>query len=380
MATLPQINFLPGQRFECTACGKCCRGAWNIGVDEVAYANIKSSTSHKRKEKQGYVPLVVAEDGQASVGRKKDGGCVFLDDNNLCDVHGELGLEKKPLVCQSYPNLLTNTPDGYFVSLSFACPAVLDNAGTLMTEKKVRFQTMIEESGKSVPQNMPLGREVKLTDDVMIQWEDYLKLEALILKSFRPSQPGLSLLGMAEEIAAAAVHNGVGELLESGFSSLDGGSGYSQQLLELFTVNCLSIAELEEQPEARGAFMEALMNGEELVSLRHGARLSALDYQQKADLKDLNLIYYYLENILFGKRLTTHSVLDGLLTLAVGLTMLVYYLEIFRAESSDRESQEKAFELVEGDVVTHSRGLQSLLGELPAALLSYVGSSLDAAA
>ena len=76
MSNLPQINFLPGQHFECTACGKCCKGAWNIAVDEESFRTIQQSQSFGKRKKEGYIPLTVS-DGAASVGRKETGGCVF---------------------------------------------------------------------------------------------------------------------------------------------------------------------------------------------------------------------------------------------------------------------------------------------------------------
>ena len=61
--------------------------------------------------------------------------------------------------------------------------------------------------------------------------------------------------------------------------------------------------------------------------------------------------------------MTGASLLDGLLTLAVGLALLVSYLEVFRAAHPEQTAKEMAFELIEGDVVTHSRGLNVLLDD-----------------
>lgn len=364
--------------FECTACGKCCKGSWNIGVDQEAYKLIQQTQSYKSKKKEGYIPLVVAEDGEASVGRKKNGACVFLDEQNLCDVHGEVGLLNKPLVCQTYPNLFTNTPDGYFVSLSFACPAVLNRAGQPMTEKRERFQTMIRESGTAVPQNMPLTDTVKLTEDRTIAWSEYRQLEQHLMEGFKPSQPAASLLSMAEQLAYASTLGGLSDILQNGFAYSEP-SGSAQELLELFSLHSLVIGELEEEPESRADFMGALMTGQGVDSTRHGCRLEVFDWSRKADIADLNLIHYYFENIVFGKRLTTQSLLDGLLTLAVGMALLVYYLKAFRGQFDERTAREKAFEVVEGDVVTHSRGLHVLLNEFPKALLGYAAAMKQAA-
>jgi Fe-S-cluster containining protein len=377
MSNLPQINFLPGQHFECTACGKCCKGAWNIAVDDESFTRIKSSQSYEKRKKEGYIPLMLA-DNKASVGRKESGGCVFLSDDDLCDIHGELGLENKPLVCQTYPNMLTNTPEGYFVSLSFACPAVLNNAGVPMEEKRDRLAHTLAVSGTAVPQNVPIAGEVELAAGITISWEEYKLLEQHMLVAFKPQQPAKSLLGMAETLSTALINGEVNSLIENGFGA-PRHSDYSEQLLEVFSVNCISIMELEKEPEERVDFMGQLMTHEGVTSPRHGCHLPAFSAQPKAQPRDLALIHYYFQNIVFGKRLTNGSLLNGLLTLAVGMALLVYYLEVFRQCHKEQTARELAFELIEGDVVTHSRGLNVLMDELPKAMLSHL-VSLDKAA
>ncbi len=377
MSNLPQINFLPGQHFECTACGKCCKGAWNIAVDEESFRTIQESKSFGKRKSEGYIPLTVS-DGGASVGRKESGGCVFQDDNNLCDIHGELGLEKKPLVCQTYPNMLTNTPEGYFVSLSFACPAVLNNAGTPMEEKRDHLGRMLARAGKAVPQNVPLTDRVKVAGDATVAWTEYLKQEEHMLGAFKPQQPPQSGLSMAEQVAMAAMTGQLDVLVENGFQPF-APTEYAGQLLEVFSVNCISIMELEKAPEKRVDFMNELMTEAGVLSPRYGCQLPAFSAQPKARLSDLSLIHYYFQNVVFGKRLTSASLLDGLLTLAVGLALLVYYLEVFRAAHPEQTAKEMAFELIEGDVVTHSRGLNVLLDEFPNALVAYLAEMATAA-
>ena len=377
MTNLPQINFLPGQHFECTACGKCCKGDWNIAVDDEAFARIQKSQSYKTKKKAGYIPLTVADD-KASVGRKESGGCVFLSDDNLCDIHAELGIENKPLVCQTYPHMLTNTPEGYFVSLSFACPAVLNNAGQPMEKTRDRLAETLVRAGTAVPQNVPITGKVELAAGISVEWEDYKKLEQHMLRAFKPHHPAQSVLGMAETLSTALIDGKVQELVENGFGAARH-SEYSEQLMEVFAVNCISIMELEKEPEKRVAFMDRLMTFEGVESARHDCRLPAFSARPKARPSDLSIINYYFQNIVFGKRLTNESLLSGLLTLAVGFSLLVYYLEVFRQTQNEKTAKEKAFELIEGDLVTHSRGLNVLLKEFPKALLSHLVSLEPAA-
>ena len=63
-------------------------------------------------------------DDEFELARADDGSCYFLKDG-LCGIHAEQGLTAKPSVCQLYPLSLVATPDGYYVSLAFTCPAVI---------------------------------------------------------------------------------------------------------------------------------------------------------------------------------------------------------------------------------------------------------------
>lgn len=380
MSNLPSINFLPGQHFECTACGKCCKGAWNIAVDNDSFHSIKASQSFQKQSKKGYLPLVLAEDKQASLGRDSRGACVFLADDNLCEVHGELGMESKPLVCRTYPHMLTKTPEGYFSSLSFACPAVLSNSGKPIAESGPELQKMLASSNFAVPQNLPIDTQVPLTEEVTLSWSDYLRLEQHLLSAFKPQQPALSLLSMASELASAVGEGTLNSLLAEGFTSHGVSSAYAHQLLEIFSVNCLSILELESSPEKRADFMDELMTQRSTPSPRHGISLQPFSITAKPQPADLKLIHYYFQNIVFGKRLAGESLLSALLSLAVGMALLLYYLEAFRgAGLESQKAAVMAFELIEAEVVTHSRGMKPLLSELPKALLAQADSIQPAA-
>ena len=173
----PEVHFLLGQRFECTSCGKCCAGAWNVPVNKQAREIIEETEVYAVAKKEGYIPLTVAEDGKASLGRQASGACVFLAEDDLCNLHREVGLKKKPVVCRTYPRVVTNTPDGYFVSLSFACPAVLDNQGALLTDDKGEFQELLQAFDAEVPQNVPIKEQVGIAADQELAWTDYRSLE-----------------------------------------------------------------------------------------------------------------------------------------------------------------------------------------------------------
>src|SRR5580704_5482751 len=111
--------------FECTNCGRCCRERWEIRVDAPSaerllarpWPGIDGPAFTKR------LPLV-ADDLPYTVARCANGACAFLDGKNLCRIHSELGLEAKPQVCQQFPFLFSESPEGVTVGLSHYCPGV----------------------------------------------------------------------------------------------------------------------------------------------------------------------------------------------------------------------------------------------------------------
>ena len=150
-------------------------------------------------------------------------------------------------------------------------------------------------------------------------------LEESLLESFDARRPGLSALSLAEQLLRACRSRELPILLQNGFQTSQP-SPLAVQLLDVFTLHCVAILELETNPEERVALMERLVGGENVVSIRHGYPLHLSDILSEARAKDVESIRFYFENIVFGKRLTSSSVVSGLLTVAVGMSLLLFYL------------------------------------------------------
>lgn len=329
---------------------------------------VEDSQVYRSTQRSGYVPLVLAEDGSASLGHRSNGDCVFLAEDKLCDLHREVGGSRKPVVCQTYPRLLTNTPEGYFVSLSFVCPAVLENSGELLSEERDELAQLLRDFHSEMPQNVPVTAEVKIAPGRSVTWDEYRSLERLLLDSFDADRPGLSLLNQAEQLQQASDSEQLGDLLRQGLDPTVQPGPLGMQLLDVFTLHSLAILELEKHPEQRVGLMEQLAGGQSVVSTRHGCVLNLSHASQQAQPRDKGLIEFYFQNVVFGKRLTSSTVVDGLLTLAVGMSLLLFYLQVFRRSMDETKAREMAFEIVEADVVTHSSGLNVLLDEFGKAL------------
>jgi len=90
-ATRPVAELL---RFDCTLCGGCCEGVRVplYNEDEVARARAAARD----------LGLDVDPVDEGSL-RMSGGQCVFLGADGRCSIHGQLGMERKPIPCRQFP-------------------------------------------------------------------------------------------------------------------------------------------------------------------------------------------------------------------------------------------------------------------------------------
>lgn len=347
------------QSFECRSCGRCCRNSWEIRVELEAVAAIAASQSVRRVEKEGFLPLVVLPDGSAATGRRPDGGCVFLDENSLCSLHGELGREQKPLACQLFPYSLTATPDGYFASLSFACPSVVAGHGGDLASNRQELQGLLAARGSAGP----LPHQVELWPGQGVAWSDYLRLEQELLAQFDPRDPVVSLLDLAAGLARSPER----------LISLRREDPFEESVLAMICASVIALWELPDSPELRQSFSQAVLGGEPLASERHGMALPVFDFGPTPSPLLVPIFERYFQNAVLGKTLLAAPLLQRLLALACGYALVVYYGEAFRQAGGggewNLELASRAFELVEGDLVTHTASADELFAVFASTLL-----------
>ena len=349
----PQINIAPDQHFSCTSCGKCCRSQWRIKVEEEKIPGIKATQAYQNLERQGYVPLPVV-DGQRQVGRKSDGACQFLGESG-CQIHSELDGFKKPSVCQLFPFNLVNTPDGYFVSLSHSCPAVLAGTGNVVSAQLEDLQRTVSESPYFSDNDESVKKEVTLTEDKVISWEDYCELEQAMLASIGTVDPVRDIVKLAASMIGAGIAN---EALE---------------FMPFFAANTISVLERPDDHDERQIFASELLNGE-IHSNLLGRPIDSFRICEPKDLMTKQILVRYIKSIIWGKRLVTGpTVVTRLLMLATSLSIVLFYLEQkLSIEDShfDFDALEWAFDLVESSIYTHSEDMQPLFLEYERALVS----------
>jgi hypothetical protein len=137
------LQFDPALRYQCVQCGRSC-ASWNVWVEDQVLEQIRPLEMTLR---------VIQERGQAF---EEEGGrykmfrdsshdaCGYRSPALLCNIHSELGMTAKPLGCQQFPYLLRRLPDGrVLVSASFACTAVREQQGPLLSESRAEVESLL---------------------------------------------------------------------------------------------------------------------------------------------------------------------------------------------------------------------------------------------
>lgn len=367
-----KLHLPPQQNFACTSCGRCCRASWTITVDQQAEARIRQSQAYQARVKDGFQPLVVRQE-RLAIARQESEACTFLDEQNLCELHRELGAHGKPLVCQTYPYLLTQTPDGVFVALSYACPAAMQGSGPSIEEHRTQLEAMIAQGSDEMPQGSPVGDWVEVTTRSGLSWSDYLRLEAELLDCLSLERPVESLLG-------AAVHLIVAEPAEGDFRYPDQGFGLSRpynfggfdlQLASMVASNLLAMTEDVTIPEERAQLGSFFWNGGRHVSARFGFTLPPFSLLTPLSPWGQQVISRYLRAALFGKRLLGGTVVSRLLALVCGVAILQFYSGAFVSQGAEEvEAFDRAFTLVESELLSHTRSFDGFFAEFEEALRS----------
>ena len=334
----------------------------------------------KRIQETGYAPLKVIDE-VAAITKHEDGCCPYFSDNG-CDIHREAGGQAKPRTCQIFPFGAVNTPDGYFVSTSFSCPAVITGSGDSIAEQKESLQNLIVNTPELYSECID---QVKLTEEFSVPWTDYLQLESELILKKHWTHPVEELALLAAWIAKHSVLGAVPSSIPETFRH---SVVYEETLniLPLFVVNIISIFEFPEDYESRGDLVSQILStGGRSSQIVSGGTLPVFRIGRAQDLITQSLIDRYLEGQIFGKRLLAGtSVVARLLLLSASVSILLYYLEVWASSRSnptlDFYSLEWSFDLIESSLVTHSSDLDGLFVEFEKTVLAYAAVDEEEAA
>ena len=354
------LHFVPGLRFSCTGCGKCCNSDWALPVTEKKATSLEKTELFQRKVRQGYEPLKVVDE-TIILGTRENGGCVFLD-GPLCEIHRDIGAEEKPLTCQLFPLNLVSTPDGIHVSLSFACPAVISGVGPPIDERWEWLSGFLAMEDDNPPMS-EVGETVLIAKEQEWSYADYLVLEAKLLEAIDDSLCPEGVLNWACQLLEDGPTLGAAGFSVEKTSSL---LGQAVSLLDIFGRTVIGIMELDTSPEEREQFINGLAEESQSRSVKTGAHFPSFSYYRPPSEMARNLLIKFMKSQIQGKRLLTgETVVSRLLAFGTAIAVVCYYLEAQARESGSLhfsfEHLERAFTLVEENLLTHSQDLRAFL-------------------
>ncbi|MFH1449461.1 MAG: flagellin lysine-N-methylase [bacterium] len=178
-------------KFKCQSCGSCCLG-WEINIDENTYQKLSNYFKEHPLPYSSDQPLfIVSEDSKKVKNSLINGRCIFLEEDNLCYIHRNLGKQAKSEVCLTYPNICVPTSRGIFNTLSFSCPAaarlldhqepfsfeLLQHGSTIKPDKELNFH-----GEEKIPWNLYFLIEEYLMN--LIEKEAYPFEEKIVLGNF----------------------------------------------------------------------------------------------------------------------------------------------------------------------------------------------------
>ncbi|GAG22906.1 unnamed protein product, partial [marine sediment metagenome] len=152
------------------SCTFCCDQPWRTlieadkaqaldGHDFSAYPQLAGRSFYHQSKDDG--------EGRYRLAKGEGTRCLFLDTDDLCIIHKELGAQAKPHMCRQFPFLAAYTWVDERVSANYGCPSVQASEGA-------RFVDQAEEVAELVPRrqrepkpgtSVPLDSSCLLTPD-----------------------------------------------------------------------------------------------------------------------------------------------------------------------------------------------------------------------
>ncbi|MCA9794489.1 MAG: YkgJ family cysteine cluster protein, partial [Candidatus Eremiobacteraeota bacterium] len=273
-------------RFDCSGCAKCCRTRWNIRVDEERFEQLKSSRLVLELQvRDGRSPFYQKASG-AVVTNRREGACAFLEQES-CSIHAHHGSLAKPLTCQLFPFVITETPESLVVGASRYCSAVARGEGGPLENHRAELERLRPELKLTEVGAGPLT----VARDLTIGWSGYRQLETVLLERLRSGPAEAVCLGLLE---------GIGQWLRQGRQpSLEhlmaGGRPWLEKtLLDSGAVALIAWSE-EMGSEPRLQLSASLRSGKPVHLPRSGVEV---DYQGSAPQ---SVLLGYLRSLVFRK-------------------------------------------------------------------------------
>lgn len=169
-----EILDLKDQRYSCHGCGDCCRDFSVQLRDE----DLERLGTQGWEEKLGQ-SVTVEFRGRRYLRQQADGACLFLQEDGLCQIHGEFGFHEKPVACRLFPFNLAPDATGTHAGLNFACQSVRANRGASLESHRDDLRRALREVPESKAISPPrlagdLRADVEEVDAVVSAFDRWL--------------------------------------------------------------------------------------------------------------------------------------------------------------------------------------------------------------
>ncbi len=361
---------LPDLRYDCLCCGKGCEINWTILVNQKTEATIADGPAVKAVKQQGFVPIQELEPGLKVIGRKENGHCVFLREDKLCSIHAEQSFEAKPRPCRQFPFHPINTPDGYYIGLSFLCSAVQRNHGRPLEEQTEEIAEAVHQLSLEYPPSQLTDLAIPVGPEVTTSWSEFLKLEKAVQGHLKQEPLLESLWRATSEVGMAFLSH-----LESGTPFVASSIGTVQApplslvmpSLESVAAALISVAEAPGGGQQRRAVAEGYALAEPFHSVRAGRTMVYRPEAPVSSWFDAEVRRYF-EHVIFRKFLGHGPVVGRTFALCCLYQVLRFYTldsaaQAGRAEPL-KEDYYQALDVVEAELMLHADGLNQAYDHL----------------
>lgn len=367
---------LPDLVYDCLRCGKGCSVDFTVLVSPEVEERIIDTETVAEVRRAGYLPLKVLDDGRKSVGRRENRECVYLRDDRLCALHFEHGVESKPRPCRQFPFHPINTPDGFYVGLSFFCTAVQQRHGRELGEQTDEIKQAISQQFSEVPPVSLVDIKIQIGPGLEIEWETYKELEALIAGDLDESALLSTLWSVTARTGNAFLHHLYGEtpfLAETVKSAPAPPLELASEALESVVSNLVAV--IEASGDQRQQLSERYLQGHSFSSRDGTLLLSARPGYDLPEWFDAE-VYRYFQHTIFRKFLAHGPVLGHLFVLCALHRVLRFYT-FAHADNAQRQSPTiddyyRALDTVELELMLHADGLAPLYEHLQYIVLSVL--------
>lgn len=108
-------------KFKCTAdkCNLTCCSGWDIAVDDKTFEKWHECSKN-------YCSSCFSDDDSRIINKETEEDCPFLDTDKLCHIVKDSGDDYLSETCRTFPRIINNYNDRREVSLSCACPEVVE--------------------------------------------------------------------------------------------------------------------------------------------------------------------------------------------------------------------------------------------------------------